>query len=103
MVDLSLKDSFRLIWIDFQAQACVHVLYSCPSHIWLIGEGYGGRNGFFVATHYTCLHKSRCRLQSRENINIYIYIYTCKSCSHVREVAYNGIVNAIKHDKEEKQ
>ena len=29
-------------------------------------------------------------------IYIDIDIYTCISCSHVREVAYNGNVNAIK-------
>ena len=38
-------------------------------------------------------------LQSRKNIQF--YIYTCISCSHVGEAAYNGIVNAIKQEKEE--
>ena len=32
-----------------------------------------------------------------------IYIYTCKSYSHVGEAAYNGIVNATKQEKEEKR
>lgn len=60
--------------ISYNFLSLAHLEFEIKVYGWpfteVIGEGYGERDGFFVATHYTCLHNCRCKLQSRRNIHI---------------------------------